>query len=128
MSPRELVLNQAEKLVVAAKESLKEVKKVSIAEAWKLLQLTVAHIVQLLEKTSDTLSGPEKKAIAVEFLSGFYDKVFVVVDLPFVPSLVEGIIHSYVKKILMIMVGASIDATVTIFKNTGIFLKKEASL
>jgi hypothetical protein len=128
MSPRELVLNQAEKLVVAAKESLKEVKRVSIAEAWKLLQLTVAHIVQLLEKTADTLSGPEKKAIAVEFLSGFYDKVFVVVDLPFVPSLVEGIIHSYVKKILMIMVGASIDATVTIFKNTGIFLKKEASL
>lgn len=122
------MLNQAEKLVVAAKESLKEVKKVSIAEAWRLLQLTVANIVQLLEKTADTLSGPEKKAIAIEFLSGFYDKVFVVVDLPFVPSLVEGIIHSYVKKILMIMVGASIDATVTIFKNTGIFLKKEASL
>jgi hypothetical protein len=50
--------------------------------------------------------------------------VFLVVDIPLVPSLVEPIIHSYIKKILMIMVSASIDATVTIFRETGIFLKK----
>jgi hypothetical protein len=29
---------------------------------------------------------------------------------------------------LMIMVSASIDATVTIFRNTGVFIKREAGL
>jgi hypothetical protein len=70
------------------------------------------------------LAGTEKKDIAIEYINNFYDKAFFVVDIPFVPALIEPIIHKYIKKILMIMVSASIDATVTIFRETGIFLKK----
>jgi len=52
----------------------------------------------------------------------------VVVDVPFVPNIIEPIIHKYVKSFLMIMVSSSIDATVTIFRQTGIFLRKEQSV
>ena len=105
-----------------------EVKKFALDEAWKLLQLATATVVQIIESIGEDLSSPEKKALALELLNGFYDKFFLVVDIPFVPSFVESIIHKYVKNILMIMVSASIDATVTIFRNTGVFIKREAGL
>jgi hypothetical protein len=70
------------------------------------------------------LSSPEKKALAMDLISGFYDKVFLVVDIPVVPNLLEPIIHRYVKQFLMILVSSSIDAMVTTFRNTGVFFNK----
>ena len=127
MTVKELVLEKANKLIELGKESVNEIQKVTISEAWKILQLTTAGIVQILEAIATDLSGPDKKAIAMEFLNTFYDKVFLVVSIPLVPNFVEPIIHSYVKKILMIMVGASIDAIVKIFRDTGVFLKKRSN-
>jgi hypothetical protein len=123
MTPKEIVQAESEILVIAAKQSIGNVKKVAIDEAWKILQISTASIVQIIEKTAAHLEGKDKKTLALESLNSFYDKVFVVIDIPFVPQLVEPIIHRYVKGILMIMVSASIDATVTIFKNTGVFIK-----
>ena len=128
MSSRELIKLEVEKLILNTKEKVNEVKRFALGEAWKLLQLTTATVVQIIEAIGNDLSSPDKKAVAMELLSGFYDKVFVVVDIPFVPSLVEPIIHKYIKSILMIMVSATIDATVTVFRNTGVFLKKEAGI
>ena len=125
---KETLKQELETLILHTKESLKNLRKVAIDEAWKILQLAVAKIVQTIEKTAVGLSGPDKKQIALDLLNSFYDRVFVVVDIPFVPSVIEPIIHRYVKTLLMIMVGASIDATVTIFRNTGVFLKKEVNL
>lgn len=96
----------------------------ALSEAWKALQLVVASTVQIIELVAQDLEGPEKKQIAIEYINSFYDKVFLIIDIPLVPSMVEPIIHSYIKKILMVMVSSSIDATVTIFRETGIFLKK----
>ncbi len=124
MNPKELVLSEVEKLHEELKLKLQEVKRVALSEAWKALQLVTASTVRVIETIAANLEGQEKKNIAIEYINSFYDKVFVVVDLPFVPNLVEPIIHKYVKQILMIMVGASIDATVTIFRETGVFLKK----
>jgi len=124
MTTKDLVLEKANKLIELGKEAVGEVKRVSISEAWKILQLTSAGIVQILESIATDLSGPDKKAIAMEFMNSFYDKVFMVVSIPLVPNFVEAIIHSYVKKILMIMVGSSIDAIVKIFRDTGVFLKR----
>ena len=90
--------------------------------------MTTASVVQIIEAIGNDLSNPDKKALAMELLTSFYDKVFLVVDVPFVPNLVEPIIHKYIKNILMIMVSATIDATVTIFRNTGVFIKREAGL
>lgn len=124
MNPKELVLNEAEKLHQELKLKLQEAKRVALSEAWKVLQLVTASTVRIIETIASNLEGQEKKNIAIDYINSFYDKVFVVVDIPFVPNLVEPIIHKYVKQILMIMVGASIDATVTIFRETGVFLKK----
>ena len=128
MSSQNLIRLEVEKLINSTKDGLKEVKRIALGEAWKLLQLTTASVVQIIEGIGNDLSGPDKKALAMDLLNSFYDKVFLVVDVPFVPNLVEPIIHKYIKNILMIMVGASIDATVTIFRNTGVFLKREAGL
>jgi len=124
MTVKEMVFNQAEKVNQELKESLKNLKSVALSEVWRILQLVVANIVQIIETIGRDLNGPDKKAIAIEYINGFYDKIFLVIDVPFVPKLLEPIIHRYIKTLLMIMVGSSIDATVTIFKQTGIFLRK----
>jgi hypothetical protein len=124
MNPKELVLNEVEKLHQELKLKLQTAKRVALSEAWKVLQLVTASTVRVIETIASNLEGTEKKLIAIEYINSFYDKVFFVVDIPFVPNFVEPIIHKYVKQILMIMVGASIDATVTIFRETGVFLKK----
>jgi hypothetical protein len=124
MTTKQLVIEQAEKLHQELKEKLQKLKRVALSEVWKTLQLVVASTVQIIEILAKDLEGPEKKKIALDYINAFYDKVFLVIDLPLVPALVEPIIHSYIKKILMIMVSSSIDATVTIFRETGIFLKK----
>lgn len=119
-----LINNKIEQLIIETKQSLDNIKRVSLNEAWKILQVTVAYVVQLLENSANELSGPDKKALAMMLLNNFYDAVFVIIDIPFVPSVLEPIIHKQVKNILMVFVSASIDATVTIFRKTGIFLTK----
>lgn len=128
MSSQNLIKLEVEKLINNTKESFKTVQRFALGEAWKLLQLTTASVVQIIEGIGNDLSGPDKKALAMDLLNSFYDKIFLIVDIPFVPNVVEPIIHKYIKNILMIMVSATIDATVTIFRNTGVFIKKEAGL
>lgn len=101
----------------------------ALDQAWKILQLTVAEIIQSIEINCPTLAGKDKKAIAMDLLSSFYDSVFVIVNIPFIPAFLQPIITKYVKSLLMVLVGATIDALVTTFKNTGIFnLKKEVKI
>jgi len=118
---------ELENLVNQTQSSLDKNKRVSLDIAWKILQLVVANIVQVLEIKGINLAGKDKKIIALDFINQFYDTVFLVIDVPFVPNAIESIIHKYIKSILMVMVGSSIDATVTIFRNAGIFKKKEES-
>jgi len=106
------------------KESAQNLKRLAINEAWGILQLVIASVVQIIESVGKDLSSPEKKQLALDIISNFYDNAFKVIDLPFVPGFIEPIIHRYVKAIIMIMVGSAIDATVTIFRQTGIFLRK----
>jgi hypothetical protein len=121
---KQLVKLEVEKLTIQAKLSLNEVKIVALAQAWKILQLAVANTIQAIENTALDLTGKDKKTIAMELLNGFYDKVFIVVDVPFVPNLVEPIIHKYIKTFLMILVSSTIDAMVTTFRNTGVFVDR----
>lgn len=127
LSIKEQVIAEADQLNQKTKESLQNLKKIALSEAWKILQLLVASVVQIIENIATDLSGKEKKNIAIEYINKFYDTAFLVIDIPFVPSLVEPIIHRYIKMILMVLVSSSIDATVTIFRETGVFLKKGQS-
>jgi hypothetical protein len=119
---KEKINLEVEKLISQAKLSLNEVKIVAIAQAWKILQLSIAATIQIIENTATDLAGKDKKLIAMELLSKFYDSVFIVVDVPFVPNVLEPIIHKSVKNFLMILVSSTIDAMVTTFRNTGVFV------
>ena len=121
MNLTEILKPELEKLIQESKTGLGEVKRVAIAQAWKILQLTVANIIQSIEINGNGIAGKDKKTAALEMISQFYDQVFNIVDIPFVPPILEPIIRSYVKSLLMILVGSTIDAMVTTFKNTGIF-------
>jgi hypothetical protein len=125
MSLSEALKPELENLIQQSKQALGEVKRVAIAKAWQILQLVVARVIQLIEKKGDGVAGKDKKTIALNFIDNFYNNVFVVIDIPFVPPLVEPIIHKYVKTFLMILVGSTIDAMVTTFRETGIFENKE---
>lgn len=128
MTNQELIKVEVEKLISQAKESLNAVKVVALAQAWKILQLTVAAVIQIIEQIGTDLAGPEKKKLAMEAVSSFYDAVFLVVDIPFVPNLVEPIIHKYVKSILMVLVSSTIDAMVTTFRNVGVFVDPQVKV
>ena len=121
MSVKELVQVKVDLLVNQVKLSLKDLKTVAISEAWKILQLAVVEIIQEIEESGSDLKGKDKKALAMELLSKFYDSVFMIIDIPFVPNLIEPIIHRHVKSLLMILLGSTIDAMVTAFRQIGIF-------
>jgi hypothetical protein len=122
---KNLIKLEIEKLVVKTQESLGTVKNVALAEAWKILQLVIAATVQIIETIGTDLSSPDKKTLAMDSISGFYDKVFLVVDIPVVPNILEPIIHKHVKAFIMILVSSTIDAMVTTFRNTGVFFNKK---
>lgn len=122
VTAKEIIVAEVEKLISQAKLSLNEVKVVAVDQAWRILQLAIASTIQIIEKTSSDLAGKDKKVIAMELLSKFYDSVFVVIDVPFVPNVLEPIIHRYVKAFLMILVSSTIDAMVTTFRHTGVFV------
>lgn len=107
------------------KQSLGEVKNLAIKEAWKILQVVIAGVIQIIEKVGIDLSNPDKKALAMNIIGNFYDTVFKTVDLPLVPKFLQPIIQRQIRAVLMLLVDASIDSMVTIFKNTGVFLKQK---
>jgi hypothetical protein len=124
MTSKEMIVKVVNETLQQTKESAQNLKRLAINEAWGILQLVIASVVQIIESVGKDLSSPEKKQLALDIISNFYDNAFKVIDLPFVPGFIEPIIHRYVKAIIMIMVGSAIDATVTIFRQTGIFLRK----
>lgn len=124
MTSTELITTEVQKLIQTVKTSLQDVKKIAVSEAWKVLQVAVATIIQIIEAIGIDLSNPEKKALALSLMSEFYDKVFPIIMLPVVPAILQPTIKKYVKAFLMLLIGSTIDSMVTVFRNTGVFNKK----
>lgn len=61
-------------------------------------------------------------------LSSFYDRVFLIIDIPYIPKPLQPIIQKYVKLFLMAMVSATIDAMVTTFRKTGVFVDPKTTV
>lgn len=122
------IKTELDNFISETKKSVNEINKVAASQAWKILQLAIAITIQLLQNLAFDLSGPDKKIIAMNVLSEFYDKVFVVVDLPFVPSPIEPLVRKYIKAFLMSFVSSSIDAMVLTFKQIGIFDNKSVAI
>lgn len=128
MTSKELILEESAKLIESTKKSLEDFSTIAISEAWKLLQIATATIIQIIENIGDDISSPDKKELAMNILNDFYDKVFLIIDIPYVPNAIEPYIHKYVKQFLMVLVSSTIDSMVTIFRNTGVFLKKSTEV
>lgn len=121
---QDVIKKEVQLLIDRTKESLGEVKRFAISEVWKILQLLISVVVRLIENLGEDLSSPDKKKLALELIGSFYDKIFTVVDIPWVPALVEPIIHNHVKSFLMLLVSSGIDAMVTTFRQVGVFKPK----
>lgn len=124
MNSVDIINNKVDNLILETKLSLSEIQKFAISEAWKILQLAIATVIQIIESIGQDLTSPEKKELAMKLLDKFYDSIFIVIDIPFVPNMIEPMIHKYIKAFLMILVSSTIDALVTTFRNTGVFIKK----
>lgn len=122
MQTQNLSVNNLGDLVIKAKQVLDAAKAVAMPQAWNILQLATAEVIQSIENNSPTLKGADKKTLAMTMISNFYDQVFIVVNFPFLPQILQPIIQKYVKQILMLLVSATIDALVTTFRNSGIFV------
>jgi len=122
MENQNLSVNDIGNLVAKAKEILKSAKAVAMPQAWNILQLATAEVVQKIEENNPSLKGVDKKTLAMGMISKFYDQVFTIINFPFVPQVLQPIIQKYVKQILMLLVSATIDALVTTFRNSGIFV------
>jgi len=116
------LFSKLEDLINKVKKSLSSNKSVAVNQAWGILQLAVADTVQVIEDNNPSLKGSNKKEIALNMISNFYDKVFLVVNIPYVPSALQPIIQKYIKALLMLLVSSTIDSMVEIFRQTGVFL------
>lgn len=121
MNTKEIIRQEIEKVTQATKESLAEIKVFAIAEVWRILQLLVALVIQLIENLANDLSSPEKKNLAMEVIEKFYDDIFVLVKVPFIPKIISPVIKGHIKSILMIFVSSCIDAMVITFRQVGVF-------
>ena len=113
--------DKLEQLINKVKSSLSKNKSVAVNQAWGILQLAIADTVQVIEDNNPSLKGSNKKEIALSMISNFYDKVFLVVSIPFVPVMFQPIIQKYIKALLMLLVSSTIDSMVEIFRQTGVF-------
>jgi hypothetical protein len=125
MSSSDIIKTEFNKLLLSSQDSLKEVKKFAIGEMWKILQLLTAAVIRLIENIGKDLSSPEKKLLAMELITEFYDKVFKSIEIPVIPSTIEPLFHNYIKKIVMILVDSAIDSMVATFRELGIFVSSK---
>jgi len=123
-SVKDIIYQEIDKLIIETKKSVNNVQTFAISEVWKILQLLIVAVIRLIENLGTDLSSPDKKELAMDLISSFYDKVFIYVDIPWVPSVVEPVIHSHLKSFLMILVSSGIDAMVTTFRQVGVLQTK----
>lgn len=122
---KKIIQEEIDKLILSTIESLNEVKTFTIGEVWRILQLLIATVIRLIENIGTDLSSPEKKSLAMSLITEFYDKVFTSIDIPMIPSLIESMLHGYVKQIILILVDSAIDSMVKTFREVGIFIQKQ---
>jgi hypothetical protein len=120
----DLIKTELANLINVTKTSLADIKTFALAEVWKILQLFTVAAIRLIENFGNELSGPKKKALALEAIGNFYDTIFLYIDVPWIPAPIESILRGYIKSVLMMLVGSAIDAMVTTFRQVGVFKPK----
>ena len=123
-------LDEVKKAMAGLLENLKTKlqatgKKLPLHSIWTVVQESIASVVLLIEnKVGSSLSGPEKKAAALEYVANVIDTVALLIDIPGVPEWIESKLDYYIKQFLLAIASGSIDAIVSTFKETGVFPPK----
>jgi hypothetical protein len=117
-----------ETLVNNVKNTLGGSNKITVSVAWGFLQLAVAQVIQSIEDSNPSLKGSSKKEIALVVIGNFYDKVFPLVTVPYLPIFIQPIIQKYTKTLLMLLIGTTIDSMVEIFRQNGVFVDPNSKI
>ena len=104
--------------VIAAYKASRTDGKTSFSEVMTLVYNASATFVKLIEGVSGK-SGVEKKEVVLEAVGKFYDEVIAPIDISGIPNLVEGMVDSAIRALIMTLVGSWIDAVVNIFNKIG---------
>ena len=104
--------------VIAAYKESRTDGKTSFSEVMTLAYNASATFVKLIEGLSDK-SGVEKKEVVLAAIGKFYDEVIAPMDISGIPNLVEGMVDSAIRALIMTLVGSWIDAVVNIFNKIG---------
>lgn len=93
--------------------------KLSFGDVMLLTGKASASFIQLVERFTDTLNGPEKKEIVLEAIGKFYDEVIKPLDITAIPNIVEPVVDTAIKQVILTFASASIDTIVAIFNKNG---------
>jgi hypothetical protein len=93
--------------------------KFSFGDAMLLMGKASASFIQVVERFTEIANGPDKKQAVLEALDHFYDDVIKPLDLQGVPNLIEPIVDSAIKQLVLTIASASIDTLVAVFNKTG---------
>ncbi len=93
--------------------------KFSFGDVLLLVGKASASFIQLVERFTELESGASKKEAVLAGLDAFYDEVIAPMDLKAVPNLIEPILDTAIKQLILTVSSAGIDTIVTIFNKTG---------
>ena len=92
--------------------------KLSFTEIFTLVSNAVATFVQLMENFGSG-TGAEKKAAVITAIEQFFDEVIIPIDIKGIPNLLEGIVDTALKQLVLTLANGWVDAIVNIFNRTG---------
>lgn len=93
--------------------------KIDFSDAVFLAGKAAASFVQVVERFTHDSDGNSKKAIVLEALDHFYDDVIKPLDIAAIPNIIEPVVDSAVKQIILTFASAGIDTIIAIFNKTG---------
>ena len=93
--------------------------KIDFSDAVFLAGKAAASFVQVVERFKSDSDGASKKAIVLEALDHFYDDVIKPLDIKAIPNIIEPVVDSAVKQIILTFASAGIDTIIAIFNKTG---------
>ena len=92
--------------------------RLTFKEMLTLVYNASASFVKLVE-TAKLNSGPEKKTVVLSAIEKFYDTVVAPIDITGIPNVVEGLVDTAIKTLILTLASAWIDSLVTIFNRIG---------
>lgn len=106
--------------LIAHYKKATEDKKLTLAEVWELSTSAVAGVMRIVEAAGD-FDGKSKKEVVLAFAADFYDQVIAPLDIPYVPSLIEGRVDAALKDVFLKLIDGAVESLVNIFNRTGWF-------